>query len=145
VGQSRGPSRDYPAAARAPGQAKRNAKRPRERGGEEGWGAYHLDEFVIGMHWRVDVEDGVGRDTPERRLDVLLDLLMIKLPYHEHGPSRGMFGTISSRRRARRISDSTLLSWNATTTTAPVTSASTKRLTAWRRVLIFFLSAMMGP
>jgi hypothetical protein len=35
------------------------------------------------------VEDGVGRDTPEGRLDALLDLLAIMLPHLEHGPLEG--------------------------------------------------------
>jgi hypothetical protein len=52
-------------------------------------GTHHLDEVVIRMHWWMDVEDGVRRDTPERQLDVLLDLLVIKLPRHEHGPLEG--------------------------------------------------------
>jgi hypothetical protein len=28
-------------------------------------GAHHLDEVIIRMHWRVGVEDGIRRDTPE--------------------------------------------------------------------------------
>jgi hypothetical protein len=43
-------------------------------------GAHHLDEVIIRTHWRVGVEDDVGRDTLERRLDAPLDLLMIKPP-----------------------------------------------------------------
>jgi hypothetical protein len=71
--------------------------------------AHHFNEIVIGMHWQVNVEDGVGRDTPERRLDAPLDLL-IKPPITSTVPSRGALGTISSKRRARRISGSTFRS-----------------------------------
>jgi hypothetical protein len=63
---------------------------PKERGRRRRVGsAHHLDEVVVRTHWRVDVEDGVGRDTPKRQLDALLDLLAIKLPRHEHGPLEG--------------------------------------------------------
>jgi hypothetical protein len=51
--------------------------------------AHHLDEVIIRTHWRVGVEDGVGRDTLERQLDALLDRLVIKLSHHEHGPLEG--------------------------------------------------------
>jgi hypothetical protein len=51
--------------------------------------AQHLDEVIIETHWRVGIEDSIGRDTPKRRLDALLDLLTIKLPYHEHGRLEG--------------------------------------------------------
>jgi hypothetical protein len=88
MGQSQGPTRDSPIGTRALGQEKRNTKKPRERGGEEEW-AHHLDEAIIGMQWRVDVEGGVSRDTLEHQLDVLLDLFMIKLPHQEHGPLEG--------------------------------------------------------
>jgi hypothetical protein len=40
--------------------------------------AHHLNEIIIRAHWRVDAEDGVGRDNLERRLDAPLDLLPIK-------------------------------------------------------------------
>jgi hypothetical protein len=92
--------------------------------------AHHLNEAVIRTHWLVDIEGSVGRNTLEHRLDVLLDLLMIKLPITKTVPSRGTFGTISFRRRAHRISGSTLLSWNMAMTPAPVTSSFTRRLTA---------------
>jgi hypothetical protein len=108
-------------------------------------GAHHLDEVIIRTHWRVGVKDGVGRDTPEHRLDAPLDLLTIKPPITSMVPSRDAFGTISSRRCARRISGSTLLSWNAVMSPAPVTPASTRRLAAWRRESIFFFSEAMGP
>jgi hypothetical protein len=51
--------------------------------------AHHLNEVVVRTHWQVDVEHGVERDTPERQLDVLLDLLAIKLPCYEHDPLEG--------------------------------------------------------
>jgi hypothetical protein len=78
----------------------------------------------------VDVEDGIGRDTPEHRLDVPLDLLPIKPPIMSTVPTRGAFGTISSKRHARCISGSTLHSWNTVMTLAPVTPVSTRCLTA---------------
>jgi hypothetical protein len=63
---------------------------PREKGRIRRVGsAHHLDEVVIMMHRQVVIEDNVRRDTPKRRLDVLLDLLVIKLPRHEHGPLEG--------------------------------------------------------
>jgi hypothetical protein len=51
--------------------------------------AHHLDEVIVRMHWRVGIEDSVGRDTPERRRDAPLNLLLIKLPRHKHGPLEG--------------------------------------------------------
>jgi hypothetical protein len=60
-------------------------------------------------------------------------------------PSRGTFGTIFFERRARRISGSTLRSWNAVMTPAPVTPASAKRLFAWKRELIFLFLEVIGP
>jgi hypothetical protein len=112
-------------------------RRRRRRGRMED--AHHLNEIVIGMHWRVDVEDGVRRDTPEGRLDAPLDLLPIKPPMMSTVPSRGALGTILSNQR------STLHSWNAAITPAPVMPASTKRLTAWKRELIFLFLEVMGP
>jgi hypothetical protein len=43
---------------------------------------------------------------------------MIKLPCHEYDPLKGRVRHISSRRRARHISGSTLLSWNMAMTPA---------------------------
>jgi hypothetical protein len=61
------------------------------KGKEEGksGGAHHLDEAIIRTHRQVDVKGGIRRNALEHRLDVLHDLLVIKRPYHEHGPLKG--------------------------------------------------------
>jgi hypothetical protein len=69
-------------------------RRRRRRGRMED--AHNLNEIVIKTHWRVDVEDDVGRDTPEGQLDAPLDLLLIKPPVTSMVPLRGALGTILS-------------------------------------------------
>jgi hypothetical protein len=61
----------------------------RGRGKRRKEDAHHFNEIIIGMHWWVDVEDSVGKDTLEHRLDAPLDLLPIKPPCHKHGPLEG--------------------------------------------------------
>jgi hypothetical protein len=124
VGQSQGLSRDSPIAAQALGQEKRNTKklqgrRRRRRRRRRIGDTHHHNEIIIRAHWWVDVEDDIRRDNLERQLGAPLDLLPIKSPIMSTVPSRGMLGTILSRRRARRISGCTLRTWNAVMTPAP--------------------------
>jgi hypothetical protein len=85
-----------------------------------GEGAHHLDKVIVRTHRQVEVKGGVGRSTPERQFDVLLDLLMVELLHMSIVPSRGTSGTISSSRCIHRISGITLYLWNMTITPAPV-------------------------
>jgi hypothetical protein len=65
----------------------RKPKRPKGKRGEgKSGGTHYLSEAIIRVHWWVEVEGGVKRNALERRLDALLDLLMIKPLRHEHSP-----------------------------------------------------------